>query len=56
MTRGKQLTSESIKRIIDELNLPDSAKRRIEQLSPRRYVGDAKKTSRDLSREIIPLD
>ena len=43
MTRGKQLTSESIKRIIDELNLPDSAKRRIEQLSPRRYVGDAKK-------------
>ncbi len=43
MTRGKQLTSESIKRIIDELNLPDSAKRRIEQLSPRRYVGDAKR-------------
>ncbi|MEE2735580.1 MAG: adenylosuccinate lyase [Pseudomonadota bacterium] len=43
MTRGKQLTSESIKRIIDELNLPDSAKRQIEQLSPRRYVGDAKR-------------
>jgi len=43
MTRGKQLTSESIKRIIDELNLPDSAKRQIEQLSPRRYIGDAKR-------------
>ena len=42
-TRGKQLTSESIKRIIDELNLPDSAKRQIEQLSPRRYIGDAKR-------------
>ena len=43
MTRGKQLTSESIKRIIDELNLPDSSKRQIEQLSPRRYIGDAKR-------------
>ena len=42
-TRGKQLTSDSIKRIIDELNLPDSAKRQIEQLSPRRYIGDAKR-------------
>ena len=42
-TRGKQLTLESIKRIIDELNLPDSAKRQIEQLSPRRYIGDAKR-------------
>ena len=43
MTRGKQLTSESIRRIIEELNLPDTAKRQIEQLSPRRYVGEAKK-------------
>ena len=43
MTRGKQLTSESIKRIIEELNLPDSAKKQIEQLSPIRYVGDAKR-------------
>ena len=42
-TRGKQLTLESIKRIIDELNLPDSAKRQIEQLSPRMYIGDAKR-------------
>ena len=43
MTRGEQLNAESIRRIIDELDLPDTAKRQIEQLSPKSYVGDAKR-------------
>ena len=43
MTRGEQLNAESIRKIIDKLDLPDAAKRQIEQLSPKSYVGDAKR-------------
>ena len=43
MTRGEQLNAESIRRIMDKLELPETAKRQIEQLSPKSYVGDAKR-------------
>ena len=43
LTRGEQLNEGSIKRIIEELDLPDTAKEQIERLSPKNYVGDAKR-------------
>ena len=43
LTRGEQLSEDSIKKLIDQLELPDAAKDQIHQLHPKNYIGNAKR-------------
>ena len=41
LTRGKKVNAEVISEFIDNLELPQSAKDQLKQLSPQAYIGDA---------------
>ena len=41
LTRGKKVNAEVIAEFIDNLELPQSAKDQLKQLSPQAYIGDA---------------
>jgi len=41
LTRGKKVNAEVISEFIDNLELPQSAKNQLKQLSPQTYIGDA---------------
>ena len=48
LTRGKGITQEALREFILGLELPDEARQRLLDLTPRRYIGDAARLARDL--------
>lgn len=45
LTRGKRITPEDLQRFIDSLEIPDSAKQELKQLTPQTYIGNAMEQS-----------
>ncbi len=41
LTRGQEITNETIQRFIETLEIPDTEKERLQQLTPQTYIGDA---------------
>ncbi|MCK9512002.1 MAG: adenylosuccinate lyase [Pigmentiphaga sp.] len=48
LTRGKGITPEALREFILGLKLPDDARQRLLDLTPRRYIGNAARLARDL--------
>ena len=48
LTRGKRIDSESLASFIDSLEIPDEEKKRLKQMSPASYIGNAVQQARDI--------
>ncbi|MDF0752054.1 adenylosuccinate lyase [Marinobacter sp. 71-i] len=48
LTRGKAMTPEVIKAFVDSLDIPDSAKAELMELTPGTYIGNATQQARDI--------
>jgi adenylosuccinate lyase len=48
LTRGKAMTPELIKAFVESLDIPESAKSELMELTPGTYVGNAADQARDI--------
>ncbi len=52
LTRGKAMNADSIHRFIEQLELPESAKRALQALTPARYTGNAAQQAQALKKRL----
>jgi adenylosuccinate lyase len=48
LTRGHRIGREEMARFIDTLDIPDEARRRLRELTPGTYIGNAAEQARDI--------
>lgn len=56
LTRGREVTEESIRKFIEGLELPKEAKTNLLELTPHNYVGVAVKLAREVHRVVNLVD
>ena len=52
LTRGAEVTPESIKTFLKNLDLPENDKKRLEALSPENYIGYAEYLAKDIKNNL----
>ncbi|MCK5697501.1 MAG: adenylosuccinate lyase [Gammaproteobacteria bacterium] len=48
LTRGQSITAETLKEFVDTLEIPESAKQELKQLTPARYIGNAVEQAKNI--------
>jgi len=54
LTRGKRVDAEGMRAFVDKLEIPPDAKKRLRELTPASYIGEAAKLARSLA--AAPID
>ena len=48
LTRGKQIDQQAVQAFVENLAIPDQAKKELLELTPRRYLGNAEQQALDI--------
>ena len=52
LTRGQAIDAQTVAKFIKSLNIPDSAKQALSELTPENYTGNAKKLAQEIEKLI----